>query len=278
MLPPDLARIEPLAPSDAPRNVALSRSVGWQDVEAEWRVLYEAAHVIGVRDERGGLLAQCAIGVYGAQASIAKMVISPEAQGGGWGRLMLDHVLEHARSAGVTTCGLVATPQGEALYRSRGFSPTSEVVIMTGAAPEALPVAPELTALHDLEEAVALDRAWTSCDRSRMLRARYGEACASAALSGGGFAMASLQGDTAIIGPVQAESKATAQALSCGIFAQLGGRQVRIDVPAEQLTFRAWLANHGFQERAVRSEMARGGARVPWQVPQRFALATQAWG
>jgi hypothetical protein len=52
---------------------------------------------------------------------------------------------------------------------------------------------------------------------------------------------------------------------------------VRIDVPVEHVGFRSWLVTLGLQERAQRVEMARS-KRVPWQVPQRFALATQAWG
>jgi len=52
---------------------------------------------------------------------------------------------------------------------------------------------------------------------------------------------------------------------------------VRLDVPGEQVEFRAWLTGLGLLEKGVHTEMARGGA-LPWQVPARFCLATQAWG
>jgi hypothetical protein len=52
---------------------------------------------------------------------------------------------------------------------------------------------------------------------------------------------------------------------------------MRFDVPAEQTEFRSWLTELGLVEKGVHSEMARGGA-LPWHVPARFALATQAWG
>jgi hypothetical protein len=52
--------IERLTLSDVQKNVALSRSVGWKDVESEWRVLHEAAEVHGVR-HAGRLVAQGAL-------------------------------------------------------------------------------------------------------------------------------------------------------------------------------------------------------------------------
>ena len=53
--------IERLSAVDAPKNVALSRSVGWKDVESDWHVLHAAAEVLGVRQDEH-LLVQ---GAYG---------------------------------------------------------------------------------------------------------------------------------------------------------------------------------------------------------------------
>jgi hypothetical protein len=52
---------------------------------------------------------------------------------------------------------------------------------------------------------------------------------------------------------------------------------LRIDVPVEQVAFREWFYAQGLREQKRRLEMARGCDRLPWQVPQRFALAAQAW-
>ena len=60
------------------------------------------------------------------------------------------------------------------------------------------------------------------------------------------------------------------------IFRAVAG-PVRVDVPAQRSAFRAWLLGLGLVEKGVNVEMARGGA-LPWDVPQRFALATQAFG
>jgi hypothetical protein len=89
--------------------------------------------------------------------------------------------------------------------------------------------------------------------------------------------MATAQGATALIGPVVAESEDDARVLTAALVRTAPG-PARIDVPAEQQGFRQWLALIGFREQGARLEMARGAPRLPWQVPQRFALASQAWG
>ncbi len=89
--------------------------------------------------------------------------------------------------------------------------------------------------------------------------------------------MLSDQGHSALVGPVIAENEEAARILARSMF-DAAGVPVRIDVPAEQTSFRQWLEELGFVETAVRAEMARGAPRLPWQVPQRFALAAQAWG
>lgn len=45
------ARVERLSVDDCSANVELSRSVGWKDVESEWRTLHAAASEVGRRDE-----------------------------------------------------------------------------------------------------------------------------------------------------------------------------------------------------------------------------------
>jgi hypothetical protein len=115
-----------------------------------------------------------------------------------------------------------------------------------------------------------------------MLRARFREAIAmSASMQGegklGGYALATAQGATALIGPVIAASEGDARALTAALIRTSPG-PARIDVPAEQHGFRQWLGRIGFREQSARLEMARGAPRLPWQVPQRFALASQAWG
>ncbi len=267
--------LEQLSMADVPLNVALSHSVGWRDAESEWRVLYEAALVLGIRQE-GRLVAQGALGDYGGAASLSKMVVSAEHQRRGFAGMLLDRLLAEADERG-SSVGLCATEQGQPLYASRGFAASGELAILTGTPNLGTTVAGPAVPLVDAEPAIALDRHFSRCDRSRMLRARLREAQAAFLLESRGFVMATEQSPFSVLGPLLAETEQEARDLASAIFRAVPG-PFRIDVPLQQAAFRAWLVELGLQERAQRVEMARGTARLPWQTAQRFALATQAWG
>jgi GNAT superfamily N-acetyltransferase len=265
--------VELLSLRDLPRNLALSNSVGWPDTESEWRLIYQAALVMGaLRD--GELVAQGALGLFEASASIAKMVVAPSAQRQGIGGKLLDALLLEAERRSLSRVGLVATPFGRRLYESRGFTPVAEVAILVGTPllagkPAGLPAA------FDAEQLIAVERRFTGSARTAVLRGRL-QAASASAICAGGFALATTQPTGSRVGPIFADSEETAHVLSSDLFLRLNG-PVRLDVPGERLEFRGWLQDLGLVEKGVHLEMSRGG-ELPWQVPQRFCLATQAWG
>jgi GNAT superfamily N-acetyltransferase len=270
----DVAR---LAVRDAPANVALSHSVGWKDSDSEWRVLHAAGEVRGVRHD-GLLVAQGVLGDYGNSATLAKMVVAEPWQRRGLGARLLDGFLADADARGVPV-GLCATEQGRPLYESRQFQVAGELMILTGV-PQLGTVAPAAGVMPvDVEQVSAFDRRFSGCDRSRMLRARFVEANVRVCLDGGeaGFCLATAQGEGSLLGPILAENEDGARKLAAAALAAIAG-PVRIDVPIEHVAFRRWLVSLGLREQAQRVEMARGAQRMPWQVAERFALATQAWG
>jgi GNAT superfamily N-acetyltransferase len=268
--------IEALLLPDVPLNVALSRSVGWKDVESEWRVLHAAGSVRGVRRD-GAVVAQGVLGDYGSCASLAKMVVAKELQGQRLGARLLDGFLQQASARGIPV-GLVATEQGRPLYASRGFQVSAELMILFGV-PQLGTAAPSSSVTSLLvDEAVDIDARFSGCDRSRMLRARWAEASVKLRLqTEAGFALATDQGDHTLVGPILAESEAGARALFGAVVEQARG-PLRLDVPLEHAGFRQWLVSSGMAEMSQRVEMAYAAARLPWQAPQRFALSTQAWG
>jgi hypothetical protein len=246
-------------------------------VESEWRVLHDAGEVRGVRHD-GRVVAQGVLGDYGNATSLAKMVVAPAWQRRGLGARLLDGFLAQADARGVPV-GLCATDLGRPLYESRQFEVSGELVILTGTPNPGTVDEGSVVPLLDAEMAVALDRRFSNCDRGRMVRARLREANHKVALDAGGlgFGLASAQGEGSLVGPILAESEEGARALARALLSLAGG-PVRIDVPVEHGAFRQWLQGLGLREQAVRVEMARGAERMPWQVSQRFALATQAWG
>jgi len=261
-------------------NVGLSRSVGWQDTDSDWRVLHEAATVFGVR-RAGRLVGQVALGVYGATGTVAKMVVAPEVQGQRIGARLMDALLDEAEGRGIPVLGLVATDAGRPVYERRGFVPTGETVVLVGT-PAPLPASGVAVPLAGAAVAVEVETRWMRCSRATLLGARFREAIATSALVGPdgrarAFALATAQPPGALIGPIIAETEDEARLLIAALFQAAPG-PARIDVPVEHAGFRAWLEQLGFREQVRRPEMARGASRLPWQVPQRFALASQAWG
>lgn len=271
-----MLEIESLSPGDVADNAALSRSVGWKDVESEWRVLHAAGDVRGVRRD-GRVVAQGVLGDYGTCASLAKMVVAKELQGQRLGARLLDGFLQQADARGIPV-GLAATELGRPLYVSRGFQVSGELMILFGESkPGTAEPSSAVTSLA-VQDALDIDARFSGCDRSRMLRARWAEASVKLRLpSESGFVLATDQGDHTLVGPILAETEAGARALFAGAAERVRG-PMRLDVPLEHESFRRWLVSRGLGEMSQRVEMARGAARVPWQSPQRFALSTQAWG
>src|SRR4051794_27868352 len=110
--------VEALSSECISHNLALSSSVGWPDTEAEWRVIHQAALVLGVK-RAGELIGQGALGLFEGAASVAKMVVAPSAQRQGIGAKILDALLIEAERRALSCVGLVATPLGRPLYESR---------------------------------------------------------------------------------------------------------------------------------------------------------------
>jgi hypothetical protein len=168
------------------------------------------------------------------------------------------------------------------VYEQRQFTPVGEVVVYTGVPRLPRTAADDTISLADPASAERFESARLGVSRMRMLNARFREAVATTSIvdSGGamrGYAVATRQTALALVGPLVADAEGDARALAHAIFSAIEG-PVRIDVPGEQLRFREWLRGIGLEERTTNVEMARGASRLPWQVPQRFALATQAWG
>ncbi|HEX3853114.1 MAG TPA: GNAT family N-acetyltransferase [Polyangiaceae bacterium] len=265
--------VETLSARDIPHNLALCHAVGWPDTEAEWRVIYEAALVLGVRRE-GQLVGQVALGLYAGAGCLAKMVVSPSARRAGIGAAILDSALREATDRLLPVLGLVATALGRPLYESRGFEALGGVCILMGTPKLDEPSQP-LPAVGALEQILAIERRFMASAREAVLRGRLRESSVSA-LHPEGFALATRHESGTRVGPISAAEEPTARALAMAIFRAAPG-PVRVDVPAQRSAFRAWLQGLGLIEKGVNVEMARGG-KLPWNVPQRFALATQAWG
>lgn len=270
--------IETLTAKDIASNVALAQTVGWKDAAGDWQVAYETATVLGVRGPNG-LLAQGALGTFGNAGTIAKLVVAPTVQRQGLGRRLLEALLQEAEQKELKSVGLVATAVARPLFQQLGFAPAGDIVVLMGS-PTVFLGHGHVQALENLKAAQTFDQKRLFCDRAKMLRAREKQALATASVIDErrrmkGYAIATSFGTHAQIGPVVADSDEVAETLVGGLCRELEDA-VRIDVPAEQTGFRHWLRGLGLLEQGTRVEMARG-SELPWRVPARYALATQAW-
>ena len=124
-------KIEPLSAKDIPENLILAQSAGWKDTEGDWQVLYECALVLGIRGDKG-LIAQGALGLFESVGGIAKLVVAHASQGQGYGKQLLDALLDAARKKRVETLGLVTQAQSRSLFESRGFVTMGDIVVFMG--------------------------------------------------------------------------------------------------------------------------------------------------
>ncbi|MCC6647142.1 MAG: GNAT family N-acetyltransferase [Polyangiaceae bacterium] len=257
--------------------VELADACGWSDELSDWRPLFAAAEVTGVRRD-GALVACCTRAPLGAVAVLGKLLVRPDARRRGLARALVTRAIEASQGAVVS---LVATDEGRPLYDSLGFSPVGEIVALDGRlAADGPPLPPDVTlGAFDLTRAVELDRALTSCDRGELLRARAAEAVqAWSAFRGGefvGYAMATSHPERRLVGPVIARDPSLGAALVCAV---AGIHRVRVHVPSFHWATVEALTTRGLEVTARRAELTLGGVASPLATPARVALASQALG
>ncbi len=271
--------IERLGPGDAAALADLAASVGWRDTSADWRAALAAGEVAGVRFG-GAPVATASRFDFGAVWSIGKVIVHPAHQGMGHARRLLEHLLA-AERASETHVTLVATPQGEPVYRRLGFRTVGAVQKLMGAVAGDAVNGVEALDGRRLDAALALDREVFGGDRSALLSSRVRASSRALALEEGGeltgYGVAIEQGGCEVIGPVIAGDDREALRLVRALLTR-EARPRRIDVPSRH----AWLVDRlvalGFRRADVRPVMSLGGTSPPGEIARRFALAAQAFG
>lgn len=275
--------LRPAALSDADACRTLSAAVGWPHRREDWEFALSLGRgfVVGSATEMVGVGLWWGFGA--THASLGSIIVAPGWQGRGFGKLLMDRLI--AATDG-RTLGLVATPQGEALYARYGFVAIDEVRQHQGDWPE-LP-APVIgpnesmrpAAAADLPVLAGLDREATGLPRAPVLEGLLSRGHAVLLERDGapsGFGFLRRHGRGWLIGPVAAVDDAAACNLIAALLAGRRGDFVRIDVPARS-GLGAWLGERGLPLVASAVEMARGAAPVVPGPAHRFALVSQAIG
>jgi predicted N-acetyltransferase YhbS len=265
----------------------LSMAVKWAHRVEDWRfVAQPGAGFVAVED--GAVTGTILFWKYGKDcASLGMVIVSPEQQGRGIGRKLMELVIEEL---GARITFLHATREGLALYEKLGFA------VMPGATDQhqgaafrsplvSLPPGERLRPIGANDTPRLIELASRACglDRSAILPALLATADGIALDRDGellGFALFRRFGRGYAIGPVAAvdsEGSVRAKALISHWLALHEGAFVRIDVPADTgLT--DWLEGLGLAKVDTVTRMVRNGPAPLAANPalRQFAIINQA--
>ncbi|MDI5984239.1 GNAT family N-acetyltransferase [Halomonas sp. M4R5S39] len=273
----------PMLESDIPAAHALSQAVHWRHRPDDWRLL----HRLG-----GSFVAECGGSVIGTalwwphgddHASLGMVIVSPEAQGRGIGRELMNRLLE---AIGERSTLLHATPAGQPLYERLGFEVIGRVHQHQGTVAHRAPVAPPpgtcLRAAEAGDGAALVELASRAAGMARaqvvneLLCIAEGVVIEDSDGNPVGFGILRSFGQGDIIGPVVAPDAEHARALLSHLAATRTGSFVRIDM-CDEHGLDSLLSELGLANVDTPIVMVRGKAPQADPGIHQFAIASQAF-
>lgn len=279
----ETAILRDIAPGDAPACGALARAVGWPHRAEDCAMVIALGHGL-VATMAGEVVATGMWWPYGeSHATLGMIIVSPDHQGAGLGRRLMQGLLEQVRHRSVM---LNATLAGQPLYEKLGFVPCGEICQYHGEVLEvSAPVLAAGTSLRaataaDMAELERLDHAASGLPRRAMLASllERGE-CVVLERDGRavGFSVLRRFGRGLVVGPVVAEGDADAQILVAHWLQGRQGQFVRIDIRANA-PLAGWLTLQGLKPAGNVIAMVRGCLPVVQGPLRLHAVANQALG
>jgi GNAT superfamily N-acetyltransferase len=271
--------------ADIPAGLGLCRASGWNQTGNDWRhFLIAAPRGALVAVERGSVIGTVATLPYGSFAWISMVLVDPAARGRGVGTLLLNRGLELVPPG--STARLDATPAGEVIYRKLGFVPEyglARLFLDTRSRPATPSPNARPLARGDWPAVLDMDIRAFGASRASLLERLATEApeYAWVAERGGGLRGYLLGRHGHVrehLGPLVADSAETAGALLDAVLTAYPGRNVFVDVPDHQHTFRSSLGGHGFAIQRPLLRMHRGRFTEPGHPSHVYAIAGPEFG
>lgn len=269
--------------SDLPTAHQLSQAVRWPHRLDDWRLVHRLGSGF-VAERDGAVIGTALCWCHGNDfASLGMIIVSPDAQGKGIGRELMERILDEI---GERNTLLLATPSGQPLYERLGFRAIGEVHQHQGTVVQPEVVAPPAgerirpLGMNDHARLIELATGAAGMPRATILNEllqvaegvvidSYGELT--------GFALMRRFGHGYAIGSVVAPDQQRAKAM---ISYWVGARVdsfVRIDVhDSGQLS--PWLNELGLVQVDTVVAMVRGEQPQPVSGPRQFAIINQALG
>lgn len=243
--------IRELRVGDLADLAALVERVGWNQLDAEWRLLIEASPSTAIGfAHQGRIVATAAALPYpGGPAWINMVIVDPDWRGGGLAARMLKELF--ARHGAAKPYKLDATPDGAKVYEKLGFQPESGFLRLSRiAAPPAGAPPAGIVPLDeaDLAACRTADLAVFGCDRGALLDWLFRQSgrVALRTAAADGFLLSRPGRNFRQLGPLYAPDDAAALRLIDAAIAASGDAGLVIDVPDAKGGFLAGLAARGF--------------------------------
>lgn len=170
--------VEVFKKKDIDEVFRLSTQVEWNQTESDWlRLLELNPKTCFLYRFEGKTVGTSTLATYGLQlAWIGMIIVDSDFRGKGIGKYILETTIREARHKGYEIIGLDATDQGRRLYRNYGFHDVQPIdrwvgkLAVSGQDSRGHPLDD-----HHLQEVISLDRQWSGCDRSKLLRHLFQE-------------------------------------------------------------------------------------------------------
>lgn len=268
---------------DLPSAHGLSEALRWAHRLEDWQLMLRLGTGF-VAQENGTVIGTGLCWKFGnAHASLGMIIVSPERQGKGIGRELMNLLLEELGDRCIL---LTATPVGQPLYEKLGFVPTGTVDQHQGTMQQTSPLALAAgecirpVAAGDLQALAALAMRALGMSREEMMAQLLNVAEGVLIEKDGealGFSMMRRFGRGHVIGPLVAPDTERAKALIAHWAATYAGSFVRVDVAGES-GLSTWVESLGLALVGPSVRMARGQAPVSDGTVKQYAVFSQALG
>lgn len=276
--------------NDVEELTIMTDEVGWGFTEESWRVMIASGLGFVLEAPNGDLAASSLVFRYHQRLAFLGMIIVREQYRGLRLATKIMDAAEGAVDQNSMPLGLIATTDGEPVYRARGYRTVTDCVTLSRPSDAGSTSAPALDDIRyqplgseNFEAVCTLDKEACQLDRTTILAAMT-----TAGFKGItawdrnenkllGYVFLSPKKSKTVIGPVVAKERSVALAL-CQMLIYGREEEFSMNILSHQPEFLLDLENLGFQIQKTSSLMMHGKGRNRLLKPGTFALISQAFG
>lgn len=258
---------------DATACTVLSDEAGWNQTVTDWDMMLQIGWAPGLRDQNGQPLASAlALPMESDIGWISMVLVTASKRRQGIAQHLVGLCiswLEQRRLVAV----LDATPAGQPLYASMGFTPICGIKRLGGSGGGSMPEGLRVVTAEDISWIAKLEHNAFGVGRTAILLNLLTRPNAVALADGGtGFVLSRVGCNATQIGPIVARDEASAVRLLQGALACING-PVLIDALDAQPAIAVYLQKQGFTVERPFLRMAKGLTKPFGDPSRQFAIA-----